>query len=104
MSNILDIKSAVGSYTFYFKEKGKEKYFCKCGNHFEIKVNEDEKTFEDDFSSEDDDDLLEVINSAKISLREDIKCPHCNTNYKLPQNQKLLKKSKLYFSISYVNY
>ena len=90
MSNILDINDTKKAYTFYFRNENKEKYFCKCGGNFEVDTPEEIENINEDFAG--DEYLIEAINSAQISIRDNIKCPHCNTDYKIPQNQKKLIK------------
>lgn len=90
MSNKLDLKDIITSYTFYTRIGDKEKFFCKCGKHFDVDAPNDDNVIEDGL--EGDIDLIEAINSAKLSMRNDIRCKHCNTNYKLPENQKRLRK------------
>jgi len=103
MSNILDIKDSIGAYTFYATNTNKEQYFCKCGNHFEVDAPSDELSdVENLFNDGDDDDgIMGALNSAKISLRDNIKCPHCNVDYKIPVNQKRLREIGKYFLSGY---
>ena len=88
MSNILDVSDILKSQTFYVTKGDKEKYFCKCGKHFTVDALVDNSGIEDVIKG--DEDLEHAIKSAKISLRDDIICPNCKTNYKIPENHKKL--------------
>lgn len=95
MSYIVDIGLAKKTFTFYGRFADKERYFCKCGKNFEVEAIEGS-----DFSSEDE-ELSKALGIASISLRESLKCPHCETNYKTQKNQERLQAIDGFFMSGY---
>ena len=95
MEFTIDIEKVKSNNTFFFTENNKEHFFCRCGTHFEL------ESMGDDSFSTDDEELGKALGIASISLRESLKCPKCDTNYKLPLNQKLLCATNNYFISSY---
>jgi len=95
MDHIVDISLAKKTFTFYHNKDKKETYFCKCGGTFVVDSLEGSE-----FSTEDE-ELSKVFGIASVSLRESLKCPHCDTNYKILKNQDRLVSMDTYFMSGY---
>lgn len=95
----LDTSKFRTTYTFYKALGQFENYFCKCGHTFQTGLVSEEDQELQHFISEqekitdgEEDMIVAALKSARMSLREDIKCPKCNTNYQLPENHRRLKE------------
>lgn len=96
------------TYTFYKTLGQFENYFCSCGHRFQTNVqNEDDKELQEYISEQEqitggeEDMIITALKSARISIREDIKCSECGTNYQLPENQRKLKEIDLVAASGY---
>jgi len=96
---IIDLKDAKNSLTFYFTSDNKDKYFCSCGHHFEVDSvdSSQDLTYLNDEIDSGEEEFRDAIGITRISLMENLTCPSCETNYKLPVNQNKIRTINSYF-------
>lgn len=96
-NRILDLENINKEYSFVFTKGDTDRYFCSCGEQFQI-INEEEVVELEEVLGSDDDEIYgSIYKDIKLSFDAEVKCPHCEKNYNNPDNKRKLISINEYF-------
>lgn len=88
-------------------------YYCSCGQFFTCKKEEHNETVDKEnepiskedvdylYSEDTLDEFSQMIKNIQTSIKEELKCPHCQKNFLTIDNQRALIPTNTFFTSSY---